>query len=237
MTAMPPPFQTFSAQHWIALAIGTVALLALLVAGRRGGRARAISTGVLAFANLTVYPLSVAAWRSLGEPLTTDKFVPLHLCDLAAIIAGFALLTRHRLLCTLTYFWGLAATSQALLTPALTVAFPSGPFIMFFVQHFAVVGAGLYLVLVDGWRPKQPLWRGPAEAFGWGVAYLCMVMCVNRVLGTNFGFATHRPDNPSLLDHFGAWPWYLVSALTMALTLFFLLALPLRSGTPDSQKL
>ena len=225
---MPPPFEPFSAQHWITLVIGTLALLALLAAGRCGGHARSIATGVLAFANLTVYPLSVAAWRSLGEPLTLDKFMPLHLCDLAAIIAGFALLSRHPLLCTLTYFWGLAATSQALVTPALTVAFPSGPFVMFFVQHFAVVGAALFLVLVDGWRPKRPLWRGPCEAFGWGVAYLCMVLCVNWVLGTNFGFATHPPDNPSLLDHFGAWPWYLVSSLAMALGLFFLLALPFR---------
>ena len=226
---MPPPFQPFSAQHWIALAGGSLALLVLLAAGKRGGGARARATGLLALANLTVYPLSVAAWLSLGGVLAPDKYMPLHLCDLAAIIAGFALLTRHPLLCTLTYFWGLAATSQALLTPALTVAFPSWPFVMFFVQHFAVVGAALYLVLVDGWRPKQPLWRGPGEAFGWGVGYLCLVLGVNRVLGTNFGFATHPPDNPSLLDHLGAWPWYLVSALAMALVLFFLLALPFRA--------
>ena len=228
MTGMPAPFHAFSLQHWITLALGALALAALVVAGKRGGNSRRIATGVLAFANLTVYPLGVAAWRSLGEPLALDKFVPLHLCDLAAIIAGFALLTRCRLLCTLTYFWGLAATSQALLTPALTVAFPSPPFVVFFVQHFAVVGAALYLVLVDGWRPLPPLWRGPGEAFGWGLVYLGMVMCVNRVLGSNFGFATHPPDNPSLLDHLGPWPWYLVSSLGIAIVLFLLLALPFR---------
>ncbi|MEI7956650.1 MAG: hypothetical protein WCJ66_15910, partial [Verrucomicrobiota bacterium] len=118
---MPLPFQPFSVQHWVTLVIGISLLLALLLAGRRGGKARKISTGLLAFANLTVYPLSVAAWLSLRAPLAPDKYMPLHLCDLAAIIAGFALLTRHPLLCTLTYFWGLAATSQALITPALTV--------------------------------------------------------------------------------------------------------------------
>ena len=206
---MPPSFQPFSLQHWITLAIGALMLAALLVAGRRGGNSRKVATGVLALANLTVYPLGVAAWRSLGGALALDKFVPLHLCDLAAIIAGFALLTRCRLLCTLTYFWGLAATSQALLTPALTVAFPSAPYVVFFVQHFAVVGAALFLVLVEGWRPPQPLWRGPAVAFGWGLAYLAMVLGVNRVLGTNFGFATHPPENPSLLDHLGRGIWFL----------------------------
>jgi len=227
---MPPPFHPFSLQHWLTVAIGAGILAALIVAGRRGGNSRKIATGVLAFANLSAYPLGLAAWISLGEPQALDNLVPLHLCDLAAVIAGFALLTRWRLLCALTYFWGLAATTQALLTPAITVGFPSAPYVMFFVRHFAVVGAGLYLPLVDGWRPQQALWKGPFEAFCWALVYLVMVFGVNRVLGTNFGFATHPPDNPSLLDHLGPWPWYLVSSLGIALVLFFLLALPFRRG-------
>jgi len=227
---MPAPFHPFSAQHLITVAVGTVALFALIKAGRHGGNSRKISTGVLAFANLSAYPLGLAAWLALDEPGSLDNLVPLHLCDLAAVIAGFALLTRRPLLCALTYFWGLAATTQALLTPAITVAFPSPPYVMFFVQHFAVVGAALYLPIVDGWRPRQPLWKGPLEAIGWAAVYLVMVMCVNRLLGTNFGFATHPPENPSLLDHLGPWPWYLVSSLGIAVVLFFLLALPFRQN-------
>jgi hypothetical integral membrane protein (TIGR02206 family) len=99
---------------------------------------------------------------------------------------------------------------------------------MFFVQHFAVVGAALYLPIVDGWRPKQPLWKGPLEALGWALGYLVMVLCVNRILGTYFGFATRPPDNPSLLDHLGPWPWYLVASFFIALVVFFLLALPFK---------
>ena len=225
---MPQPFHPFSFQHLVTVVTGSLILFALIAAGRRGGNSRRISTGVLAFANLSAYPLGVAAWMAVDVPQSLDNLVPLHLCDLAAVIAGFALLTRCRLLCALTYFWGLAGTTQALITPAITVAFPSPPYVMFFVQHFAVVGAALYLPIVDGWRPRQPLWKGPVEAFGWAIAYLCMVLCVNRLLGTNFGFATHPPENPSLLDHFGPWPWYLVTALGIALVVFFLLALPFK---------
>lgn len=230
---MPPPFHPFSLQHLVTVGVGAAVLAALIVAGRRGGDARRWSTGVLAFANLSAYPLGLAAWLSLEVPGSLDNLVPLHLCDLAAVIAGFALLTRRPLLCALTYFWGLAATLQALLTPAITVGFPAPPYVMFFVQHFAVVGAALYVPLVDGWRPKQPLWKGPLEAFGWALGYLLMVLCVNRLWGTNFGFACRPPANPSLIDHLGPWPWYLVSGLGLALGVFFLLALPFkRSRVP-----
>jgi uncharacterized membrane protein YwaF len=49
---------------------------------------------------------------------------------------------------------------------------------------------------------------------------------VNGVLGSNFGFASRPPDNPSLIDHLGPWPWYLCSMFGIALLFYFLLALP-----------
>ena len=140
--------------------------------------------------------------------------------------AGIALLTRRPLFCALTYFWGLAATIQALLTPAITVGFPALPFLMFFVHHFAVVIAALYLPLVLGWRAKTPFWKTPLEVFGWSQIYLVFAMAVNRLLGSNFAFASRPPDNPSLLDHLGAWPWYLLAMQGIALAFFLLLALP-----------
>jgi hypothetical integral membrane protein (TIGR02206 family) len=144
--------------------------------------------------------------------------------------AGFALLTKRPVLCALTYFWGLAATMQALLTPALGVGFPNWPFVTFFVQHFAIVGAALFLPIVDGWRPRQPLWSDPLRVYGWSVAYLVFALAVNETLQTNFGFASRPPDNPSLIDHLGPWPWYLFSMQAIALCLFLLLALPHRKN-------
>ena len=60
------------------------------------------------------------------------------------------------------------------------------------------------------------------------MVYITMALGVNTLLGTNFGFASHPPHNPSLIDHLGPWPWYLVSMQAIALALFFLLALPFR---------
>lgn len=224
----PTPFHPFSREHFVAVLIGASAVAILLATGRRGGRGRLLTTAVLAFLNLSAYPSNLAAWLSLGKPVALDNLLPFHLCDIAAITAGFALLTRHPLLCALTYFWGLAATFQALITPAISLGFPAWAFITFFIQHFAIVAAALYLPLVEGWRPKQPLWKGPLELYGWSVAYLVFALAVNSVLKTNFGFASRPPDNPSLIDHLGPWPWYLFSLQAVGIGVYFLLALPLR---------
>jgi len=210
----------------MALGIGGAAAIALITAGRRGNSSRTLATGILAFLNLSAYPLGQAAWLSMGDQKSIDHLLPFHLCDIAAITAGFALLTRRPLLCALTYFWGLAATLQALLTPAITVGFPHWPFVMFFVHHFAVVTAAFYLPMVEGWRPKLPLWRGPLEIYGCSVIYLVFAMTANHLLGSNFGFASHPPDNPSLIDHLGPWPLYLISLQVIAVVFFFLLTLP-----------
>ena len=223
---MPNPFHPFTTEHFGALAVGAVVAVAFLLAGKKGGDTGKRAAAVLAFINACVYPLSLAAWLSLEGEKAWDNLLPFHLCDVAAVVAAIALVTKRPLFCALTYFWGLAATIQGLITPALTVGFPAPPFMMFFVHHFAVVIAALYLPIVDGWRPKSPFWRSPLEVMGWSVLYLCFAMTVNKLLGSNFAFASRPPDNPSLIDHLGPWPWYLVSMLGLAVVFYLLLVLP-----------
>ena len=136
---MPPTFHPFSQQHFVALGIGAAVGIGFLMAGKKGGANERRATALLAFINLVVYGISQAAWMTVETPKAIDNILPLHMCDIAAITAGFALLTRRPLLCSLTYFWGLAATIQALLTPALTIGYPALPFVTFFIHHFAAI--------------------------------------------------------------------------------------------------
>ena len=223
---MPRAFHPFTPEHWIAVGLGLLGMGLFLWFGLRGSRTQRRTTALLAGLNLSVYPLSKAAWMTMDFPTSLDNSMPFHLCDVAAFTAGFALITRRPILCALTYFWGLAATIQALATPAITVGFPAPPFVVFFIHHFAVVTAALYLPLVLGWRPKRPLWKSPLEVYGWSVIYLGFALAINQMLGTNFAFASRPPDNPSLIDHLGPWPWYLFWLLGIALAFYFLLTIP-----------
>jgi len=224
-----PPFHPFTPAHYITLAIGFVLIAGLIVFAKRSEKNQQAATAILAFLNLAAYPFALFAWR--GYPVALDNVLPLHLCDLAAIIAGFALFTRKPILLTLTYFWGIAATTQALLTPAISHGPPSLPFIHFFIQHFAIVAAALYIPIVLKWRPKTPWWRTPLEVMGISIAYHGFSLVVNMVLKTNFAFSSRPPDNPSLIDHLGPWPVYLFAMQGLALLLYLLLALPFRKMT------
>ena len=223
---MPPPFVPFTAMHGGAIAAGLAGVAALVLFGRSGEKNERISRFILAFLCLGAFGYSQAAWMSIDGGPDLDSSLPLHLCDIAAFTGGFALLTGNRLLATLTYFWGLAGTVQGLLTPAITVGFPHPAFVTFFVHHFAIVGTAVYLPAVLGWRSERPWWKGPLTALGWGNVYLLMSMAVNAWLGTNFGFTARKPVNPSLLDHLGPWPVYLLWMQALAALLFSLLALP-----------
>lgn len=223
-----PIFTPFSAQHGWAVLIGSLTIWLCLHLGRRGGQTERRTRAVLAFLNLSVFAFGSWAWSMVQRESDIDNSVPLHLCDLAAMTAGFALITRNRTLAMLTYFWGLAGTVQGIATPATDVGFPHPAFFTFFIHHFAVVAAALYLSVVLGWRTGSPWWKTPLAAFAWLNLYVVVAIIANHLLGTNFGFLSGKPENPSMLDHLGPHPFYIFWLEGIALILFLLLALPVR---------
>src|SRR5690349_8995467 len=73
--------------------------------------------------------------------------LPLQLCDAGIFIAAFALVLRTQLLVEMTYFWGLAGTIQAVITPDLPQHFPAFPYFQYYVAHGGIVVGALFLVV------------------------------------------------------------------------------------------
>ena len=186
------------------------------------------SLALLSFCCFAAYPINQAAWASTGASVTLDAVIPLHLCDIASILCGLALVTRRYLLCELSYFWGLAGTFQGLITPNLPYDFPHPVFFSFFLQHGVVVITALILPLGLGWRPRPGAWT---RTFSWLLLYAVVASVINFSLGTNFGFLMRKPTEPSLLDLMPDWPWYILFMTLVGAFIFWLLSLPFkRSG-------
>jgi hypothetical integral membrane protein (TIGR02206 family) len=156
-----------------------------------------------------------------------DFDLPLHLTDAVTVVAALALWRPGALSFELTYFWGLTASLQAVVTPGLGAddRFPSFFFWHYFVTHSGVVLAALFLAFGLGLMARSgAVPRMFLATVGWaGVA-----AAGNALTGGNYMFLSERPETASLLDYMGPWPLYLVGAALLALALFALLDLPFR---------
>jgi hypothetical integral membrane protein (TIGR02206 family) len=217
-------FEPYGPSHWALIALIVVGSAVLVVLGRRLDSAgttrwcRVFALVVLGFnLPLLAYRLTPGQWEIANS-------LPLHLCDLAWAVAAWALWTRGRAPHALLYFWGLTLTPQAMITPALdSPDFPHLEFIEFWGQHLLVIWSAAFLTWGVGLRPD---WRGYRLAVTVTVLWGLAMLAFNARFGTNYGFVSSKPDNPSLLDLMGGWPWYLVVELLVGMAAWALLTWP-----------
>jgi hypothetical integral membrane protein (TIGR02206 family) len=210
-------------EHLAALGVIAVAAALLVVAARRSpGRWLKVLAIVLLIDEVSWW-VFVLAGGVPGSGLAQS--LPLQLCDVAIFIAAAALWTRNQLLVEVTYFWGLAGTLQALLTPDLPQHFPSYPYWQYYVAHGGVVAAALLLVVGMRLHPRR--WA-VARVAALTVAYTAFVFVVDLVTLSDYMYLRAKPSSATLLDVLGPWPVYILSATLIGIGLFAILDAPFR---------
>jgi hypothetical integral membrane protein (TIGR02206 family) len=156
-----------------------------------------------------------------------DSDLPLHLTDAVTLVAAIALWSPAALRFELTYFWGLTASLQAVLTPGLDPDehFPSFFFWHYFITHSGVVVAAIFLAFGLGLTARS---HAVPRMFAATAAWAAVAAAGNALTGGNYMFLSERPETASVLDYMGSWPWYIVGAALLALALFVLLDIPFR---------
>jgi hypothetical integral membrane protein (TIGR02206 family) len=213
-----------SPAYWTAVSIGLLICLVLTsVARLRPGAWTMTASRVLAVVLVVDSVTSVV--RPIAEgTFTVQASLPLSLCDVALIIAAVACwLPDQPLLVELTYFWGLAGSLQAVITPDLTQRFPELQFFVYVVAHVGIVTAAIYLVV--GLR-RGPRPRAVPRIFLITTAYAAAVGIFDAVTGADYMFLRAKPSTGSLLSLMGPWPWYIVGAAGLALVLLTALDAP-----------
>ncbi len=219
MTAGVQSFVLYGQQHLLALLIifsltCGVLLIVRKINSERGEQIVALSlAGVLLLGKVGEPIFKIVT----GEPWS--DVLPLHLCDIAGILTSFMLMSRYYFFYELTYFWGLGGCLQAILTPDLQNSFPHANFLFFFGSHGLVILGVLYATAVFKFRPTlKSIWR----TFLTTIFYALVIFPVNWILNTNYLYLRHKPQNPSLLDYLGPWPWYILSLAVVGLVFFFI---------------
>jgi hypothetical integral membrane protein (TIGR02206 family) len=216
-------FRPFTFTHSCALVCIAAVIASAVVYGRKRQNVGAPTPFevTLAYANIAVWVVAHGWWQWQGpvDPATT---LPLQMCHITSLIASAVLLTRHRALRAILYFWSFGLCTQAMITPSLVEPPTSPVFWAFWFLHGFVMLTALYDIMVNGFRPVG---RDYGIACMASAAYVALVLLIDLLLDANYGFVgKSKPLNPSIVDLLGPWPERLLiivplAALAMALAM------------------
>lgn len=149
--------------------------------------------------------------------------LPFVICHFMALMLPVFMFSLNRLLYEILYFWILAGTLQAILTPHLANGFPNYTFLAFWIVHCGLVIVILYATIVYQMRPTL---KSLGKSFLALQFYIILSFVVNYLLDANYNYVCHKPPTASLLDYLGDWPWYVIGGEGIVLFLFFVVYAP-----------
>jgi len=224
-------FKTFGPDHLIILVslaglCGLVMRIGKRLTGLQGlWMARALGAFLLG------YVLAAYTRSGMIGGFSWQESLPLHLCNWVLAACVITLFRPTPLLSEIAYFWGLAGTLQALITPDLREGFPSWAFFQFFWGHGGIFLAIIFDIVARDFRPR----RGSVLRMFAAINFYALVAgVIDFLFGLNYGYLRHGPFQPSLIDHLGPWPWYILSMEIIVLASFWALDLPWKRGRPSN---
>ncbi len=166
-----------------------------------------------------------------ANPWRWTRSLPLHICDLAGLVAAAALLTNNRVLRVMLYYWGIGLSTQALFTPVLSEGPAHFGFWMFFAGHSVIIGAAVYDITAQRFRPR---WRDFFTISGVTLAYGAVMIPLDYALHWNYGYVGVEPSlgTATILDVLGPWPLRLVWMFLIIESVYLFLTLIWRPWRP-----
>ncbi len=220
---MYPEFETFSLQHFSALILFALFTFLAIWFGWNSSDKTKKWIGL----SIALIALFIMVFDSVYR-LLTGQFdilddLPLFLCDIVVILLPFIILKENRKWLGILYFWAVAGTLQALITPELEEGFPRFEFFRYFIMHAGIVSAVIYCIVV--WRIKIN-WKDFLHAIVFAQVYIVSVHLINLLLQSNYSYTVRKPEDPTILDLLGEWPWYIFWGEILMIALFLLLIIP-----------
>ncbi len=221
----PQPFILFGTSHLTTILAIVLVSTGLPLWVRRTGSERLAQRVALGMAVFLVVHEIYKTWMWVAiydRPLA--EHLPLQICGAAVFLSAIVLVWRQPRLFEVVYFWGLAGTLQAILTPDVPHAFPHPIYLVFFISHGMIIVAILYCAVVFRLRPT---WSSIPRVLLITVLFAFLLVApFNWLFDTNYMYLCRKPDAASILDSLGPWPWYLAGAAVLAVISFVIYYTP-----------
>ena len=221
------PFKSFSTDHWWALTTFIICLsLIIAISTKLKPQHNLWLARIIAILlSVTVLGFSWIHWLNGLFNYRVD--LPLSICNLFALLAPLLFWQPNFKRFEVIYFLVICGTFQAMLTPDLYAGFPSYGFFKYWIVHGGLVILVIHHLLAFDLVPRA---KGMLITFVWLNAYLVLLTPLNLWLGSNYFYLMDKPINPSILDYFGPWPFYIVICEIVAMGFFAVAYVPIFVG-------
>lgn len=183
-----------------------------------------ISFVVIAF---HMYSISLGSYK-----IETD--LPLYLCSLIALLIPIFTYYRKNWMYEILFFWIVAGTTQAVITPDILEGFPTFNYFRYWVVHLGLLVIIFYATFVLNMRPK---FKSVFKSFLALQVYVVFIIFINYLLNANYFYLNEKPKSASILDFFGEWPYYVVITQLLIIPCFLIIYLFFYLTKKKTQKL
>jgi hypothetical integral membrane protein (TIGR02206 family) len=174
-----------------------------------------------AFISLTIIAFNIYTYNLGNYNVSED--LPLFLCSFMALIIPVYTYYRKYWMYEVLFFWIVAGTLQGVITPDIANGFPVFDYFRFWIVHLGLLIAMFYATFVFNVRPKFKSIFKSIIALQF---YILIMYAVNLVLNANYSYLNAKPEATSVLDYFGDWPYYVVTAQLVIIPYCLLIYLP-----------
>ncbi|GLB60872.1 YwaF family protein [Cytobacillus sp. NCCP-133] len=227
------PFTVFTASHILMIVLLAAVSGILFILRKRLRQVDAWVRGMMFFL-LFVLELLYHIWLFNNGQWDISFTLPLHLCSISLILCLVLLATKSNAIFQVVYFIGIVGALMAILTPELFLGFPHFRYFQFFITHNLIIWTCLYYVFVHQFKPTG---NGMLLSFLFLNISACAAFWANQITGGNYMFVAYKPENASLLDYLGPYPFYILSLEGAALLLFFILLAPFKMNNSKKERM
>ncbi|MBN1440721.1 MAG: TIGR02206 family membrane protein [Anaerolineales bacterium] len=219
-----PPFEMGNVPHAASLILVLLAcILIYALRDRFSPPMKTLARWALAV-GLVGNELAYHAWNIHYGLWTFQYNLPLHICSIMVFASAVMLITRSYAIYEFSYFLGIGAAIQALLTPDVGIyGFPHYRFFQTMTAHGLLILCAVYMTAVEKFRPYPKSLLRVAVVMN---VYMAVIFVFNQLTGSNYLFIAHKPETASLIDVLGPWPWYILSIEAIGTAICLLLYSP-----------
>jgi hypothetical integral membrane protein (TIGR02206 family) len=188
--------------------LGALFIFSRLLENPKKQLARMLGTAILGIVVFT----QIYFWL-LTDMGTLRYSLPLQICDISFIVAGYALLSRHQLAYEWALLIGFPAAVHSILTPEFTHGVSPYLWFEYYFSHTSQILVPMALTYHFAMRPRLGSWKAIFIATN---VMLLAVLGINLLVDANYSYLLEKPavDNPLLI---GPWPIYIIGVELAAL--------------------